>query len=205
MNLSIESKSELKRLINQYDDDEVCVSSLDKQNFNPFDNKIVTLIKHQIENNLTMRCTAKTAKILNSMSNCGVSLPESEISIKSKMKVSLTPQYFVICRSENIVKNGELCTDCGFAEKKNAKTNNYIVSIPLLPQIQSVLSRNYNKIMHYLNRERELGVITDADDGHSFQNISSKYPNANVLGLTVNIDGANFHRSSKSSLWLTQV
>lgn len=118
--MNLNTESELKRLINEYEDDEICVSSSKRANSNPFDDKIVNLIQHQIENGLTMRCTTKTAKLLNSMSSCDVTIPESEKSIKSKMKVSLSPQCYVICQCESLVKDGEKCAGCGIHAKKDA-------------------------------------------------------------------------------------
>lgn len=195
----------IKRLLSEYGDEDICNEPFEKLQINQFDEKIVTLIQHQLQNGLSMRCTANTAKLLNSMPNSVMTIPENPKSIQRRIKVNLSYEYIVICECKSLVKDGEKCSSCGSRAKKNSITNNYVVSIPLVQQIKSVLSTNYEKIIKYLNRERKDGVVTDVDDGSAFKNIASKYPNAKVLGLTVNIDGANFHRSSKSSLWLTQI
>lgn len=111
----------------------------------------------------------------------------------------------MICKCENLVKDGDLCQKCGAHAKKNTKTSNYIAYIPLIPQIKMIFSSNYGKVIEYLTRERETGVITDIDDSIAYKNIKSKYPHSTVLSFTLNIDGANFHRSSKHSLWPTQL
>lgn len=170
---------------------------------NSVDQKVANSIEHGLKNKLTLKCTAETAKLLNNTSNPEYLIPEKDI--KSRIKEKFPYEYFVICVCENLVKYGEICQNCRVRAEKNSKKENFVVSIPILPQIKSVLLANYDKIMTYLAREHENGVNTDVDDGIAFKNIASKYPTAKILGLTMNIDGANIHKSSKRSLWLTQL
>lgn len=167
-------------------------------NLNPVDQEVANLIEHGLENNLTLKCTAATAKLLNNTSNPSYLLPEK--NIKSRIKVNIPYEYLIICECENLMKHGEICQKCGLRAEKMSKKENFVVSIPLLPQIKAVLSGNFDKIIEYLAREHESGVIADVDDGIAFKRIASKYPTAKILGLTVNIDGANIHKSSKRSL-----
>lgn len=75
----------------------------------------------------------------------------------------------------------------------------------MIPQIESILAANFLQIMHHLERKRDKGYIADIEDSEAYKKIASKHPNKKVLSLTMNIDGANIFKSSKNSLWLTQV
>lgn len=50
---------DLERLLKEYGDEEMCNEPFEQTNTNLFDEKIVDLIQHQIENGLTMQCTVK--------------------------------------------------------------------------------------------------------------------------------------------------
>lgn len=200
--------NELQRLINEYSDDDIDIDvacSNENKCGNVVDEKLSSLIEHRLRHGLTMRCTIDAAKMMNQMPGADVLVPETKKKIKHRSDVQFQCEYFVICRCENIVKDGELCSNRNTRVKKNSKTNNFIVSFPLVPQIKSALSTHYSEITEYLNREHEHGVLADIDDGTAFKNIAAKYPNVKILGLTMNIDGAAMYRSSKGSLWITQI
>lgn len=208
MNFKENDKDELERLFNEYGDDddyEFEAFGRNVNNKNAVDEKVVSLVKHQLKHGLTMRCTIDAAKMMNNIPGSDILVPETKKSIKRRTDAQLEYEYLVMCSCQNILKDGELCSNCNTRAKKNSKTNNFIVSIPLIPQIKLVLSTHYDKIIEYLNREHQNGVITDIDDGVAFQNIAAKFPNAKILGFTVNIDGAAMYRSSKGSLWITQL
>lgn len=162
------------------------------------------LMQNQLKNNSSYKNTINIASLMNGMPGAAFSIPQTKKGLK-KISETLGYEYHVICDCENLVKEGELCEKCNISEKKNSKKNNFIVSIPVIPQLKSILSANYDQILNYLERQKCEGVMSDIDDGEAFKKIAADHPNSKILALTMNVDGACIFRSSKNSLWLTQL
>lgn len=201
MNIDIDI---LKKLFNEYGDDMYECEVVGASSLNPVDRKTKELLQNQLKNNSSYKNTVNVAKLMNKMPGAAFSIPQT---MKALKKNSAIPdyEYHIICDCENLVKDGELCKTCNKTAKKNSKKNNFIVSIRVIPQLKSILSANYDQIMSYLEREKCEGVITDIDDCEAFKKIATDHPNGKILALTLNIDGAAIFRSSKNSLWLSQL
>lgn len=70
--------SDIKRLINEYEDDNFDIENTQEVNLNPVDEKLIDLVEHQLKNRLTMRGTVECAKLLNSMPNSDFQIPETK-------------------------------------------------------------------------------------------------------------------------------
>lgn len=197
----------IKNLLDEYGDDSYECELVNKKVYqNPVDEKSEQLIKHHLENGMSYKNVENIAKMMNRMPGAELSIPDKKGKLKSVIiKDRVTYEYHVFCKCDNLVKDGSKCEKCGTLAKKNSKTNNFLVSISLIPQVKSVLETNYDQIMQYIEREHDDMTLTDVDDGKAFKKIASEHPNINILPLTLNIDGAVVYRSKNSSLWLTQV
>lgn len=198
-------ENELIDLIDKYGEEDLFVCEHSPgMSMNPTDEKVQDFLEFQLKNGLSKRSTVDLAKMMNKMPAASILMPESKYALKNRVKPLLPFKYFVICKCENLVLDGEMCNLCATQVKKDSKANNFLSYIPILPQIKSVLSTQYNTIIQYFERERN-GNLTDIDDAIAFKKIADKYPNVKLLSLTLNIDGAEIFHSSKGSLWLTQI
>lgn len=102
-----------------------------------------------------------------------------------------------------VLENNEC--QCGRKFIKDSKNNNFLVYIPLEPQIRRLLDKYFDKIINYLNREHKIDVFSDIHDGTLYEEICKKNPHVKILGFTLNTDGANIYKSSKGSLWPVQL
>lgn len=199
----------LDRILEEYgsDDDDAYASQLifNQSTKNPVEQKTIQLLQNQLKNHLTNTCTANVSKLMNSMPGAEFCIPSTTNRMKNLVEPSIPYDIYIICSCDSLVKNNEKCEKCNVLAKKNSKANNFIVSFPLIPQIQLVLSARLNQVMQYLNRGHGCGVISDIDDGKAFKRIASKHENSKILSFTMNSDGAAIFGSSKGSLWLTQV
>lgn len=194
----------LKKIFHQYGDDSFKSEELNSMGLNPVDKKTKELMQNQLKNNSSYKNTMNIASLMNGMPGAAFSIPQTKRELK-KISKTLDYEYHVICNCGILVKDGELCENCDLVAKKNSKKNNFIVSIPVIPQLKSILSANYEQIMNYLEREKCEGAIEDINDCEAFKTFAAVHPNAKILALTLNIDGACIFRSSKNSLWLTQL
>lgn len=197
----------LQHLLNKYSSDEYSCEPSPKRNkpVNSVDEKLLQLIQHQLTNQLSLKSTTDTAKLMNSMPGAEFSLPETREQIKNRIQPQHSYDYLVICECKSLVKDGDVCEKCNIHAKKNSKKNNFIVSFDIIKQIKSILAQKYVQILEYLNRNHDEGILSDVDDGIAFKMIQEKYPHSKLLSFTMNIDGAAIHRSSKCSLWITQI
>lgn len=199
----------LDRLLNEYgsdDDESYNLQPVTKPSIkNPVEKKTIELLQNQLKNHLTNTCTVNMAKLMNSMPGVEFSIPLTTNGMKNSVKPSIRYDLYVICSCDTLVKNGEMCEKCKVIAKKKSKSNNFIVSFPLVPQIKSVLCASFNKVIQYLNRDHTPGLLTDIDESEAFKRIESKHQGSKILSFTMNIDGAAIFGSSKGSLWLTQL
>lgn len=123
---------ELKDLLDKYDgDDKECVCQQPKTiNTNPADQKFQELIQHQIRNNLTHKATVETAKLINNMPGLDIQLPDSRDKIRRNLK-NTAPQFYVICKCENLIKEKQICEKCNVPVKRGRE--NFIAYIPIIP------------------------------------------------------------------------
>lgn len=199
-------EKEIKRLLAEFNDENLKCEREQCVNLNAADKKVIELVDHQFKNHMSYTATVNTAKLMNNMPGVELAVPESKCQIMNRVPRPFSPEYFVICQCENLVKNGEKCDRCFSLAKKNSKQNNFVAYIPIIPQVKAVLNEKLEIILNHLKREHKKGIIGDVDDGilfHKLKAIHSK--DAKLLTFTVNADGANIFRSSKHSLWLVQI
>lgn len=186
------------------DSDSDCESNDKKQEpKNIISEKCSEVVQMQIKNRMSHVSTARMTDLMNSMPNASIKIP------KNPMKYVATNIDFQIlfnCEScDDIVVGENKCDQCNREFRKNSKQNNFIVYIPLEPQILRLLNKYFHEIMGYLNREHKKDTISDIDDGKLYKEICEKNPHVRILGFTLNTDGASIYKSSKGSLWPVQL
>lgn len=203
----MDSEEDIFRLLSEYGEEEdtyECEPESTVKPLNCVDKKTVELLQHQIKNKLSCKSTESTADIINNTAGVDFILPENIKKMKRRIEIIRTYEYIVFCECGNLVKDSDQCTACKRPAKKNVKSNNFMVSFPIIPQIKSTLTTHYESIMQHLERKHDDGIMSDIDDGTAFKRISNEHPNKYILGCTVNVDGATIFRSSKGSLWIAQ-
>lgn len=98
------------------------------------------------------------------------------------------------------------CAHCGNALK--ITETNYFVSLPIEHQIVKSLKENWTHIQKYeQNKNTDPSTISDVHDGTLLKKLFEKYEDsdANVLSLTINVDGANKFKSNSKSVWPIQL
>lgn len=170
---------------------------------NTFDKKSREIVELQIKNRLSNRAASQVAKLMNSMPDVSIKLP-----VNPMKHISRDINFHVLfnCEScDEVVPEPFVC-ECGQTFKADSKKNNFMIYIPLEPQIRRLIKIYYHEIVNYLNRKHVDGVLSDVDDGTVFRTISSRNSNTKTLGLTLNTDGAEvFENSGGFSLWPVQL
>lgn len=96
------------------------------------------------------------------------------------------------------------CRKCKCAIKK--KKSNFVVKICIEQQIKYLFNKHFDKILKYMNREKDPNYISDIDEGILFERVSKKFENSDrLLSFTINSDGAPIYKSSTVSMWPIQL
>lgn len=192
-------------LIESDEDTYTCEPMSQTRSMNPVDAKVWELERMQLKNCMSQKNVTEVAKLMNSIPGTEFLLPEKANQLRKRVPVPAIYKCFVVCHCQTLLENNKMCDKCKMHAKINSKKNDFIVFFPIVEQIKKILSDKYDVIMKQLNREHHEGVICDIDDGTAFKQIQNKYPNSKLLSLTLNTDGAQVRRSSKNSLWITQL
>lgn len=115
--------------------------------------------------------------------------------------------FFIKCaKCDEMVIANTKCKQCGCVLNINSKKNNFFVYFPFELKVRKIINNHFDAVIDYMNRKHSKDVLSDIDDGLLYEQISRKNPpNLITLALTLNADGANIFRSSKSSLWPLQI
>lgn len=178
---------------------------------NEVSDKINEIGQVQINKRFSHEATRAIVKLMNGMSNAGISLPEEKKSIRARIYKEIEYKILFTCaHCEEIFENeakakATKCSNCDHLFEKDSKQNNFLVYIPLEPQIRRLLDKYFKDIVTYLNREHSDQFMSDIDDGILFKKLSETKSNVKLLTFTLNTDGANIFNSSKDSLWPVQL
>lgn len=167
--------------------------------------KISELNEIQIKNKRSYKATEDVVKLMSEMPNSSIKLPNRKKTIDALTYKSVNYSILVICdKCNEMIENNSMC--CGQTMKMDSKKNNFIVHFSVVQQIHNILCKHFNVIIDYLNRERELDVISDVDDGKVYRQTSEKNQQLGYnLLFTLNLDGAQIFKSSSKSLWPVQL
>lgn len=111
----------LKRLFDEYNDENYIIEEKVKQEINQVDEKTIELIQHQLVNNLSYKCTVNTSILMNSMPGVELNIPKTKKDIKSRFTSDLNFECYVICSCENLIKDSEFCENCKVFVKLESK------------------------------------------------------------------------------------
>lgn len=163
----------------------------------------------QIKKRLSYEATTSVVKLMNGMPNVGITLPVQKKALKALMYRDIEFKILFNCVKCDEIFESETksskCLKCGHIFERDSKKNNFLIHIPLEPQIRRLLDKYFKDIVTYLNREHSNEFMSDVDDGLLFRKLSEKQPNVQYLTFTLNTDGANIFKSSKDSLWPIQL
>lgn len=110
-------------------------------------------------------------------------------------------KFLISCDQCNVlVEHNTKCMRCHRILKRDSKKDNYLIYMPLEPQIRQIFKKHFHVITDYLSREHVNGVISDVDDGNLYRKNRDEKPHAKIIALTLNADG-EILRSSRGSLW----
>lgn len=157
------------------------------------------LMEFKSQNNTTLKSTSDLAKLLNNKPNAYVKLPTLPSQLKSGTHLRYKREFIVICDCNKLCDKNGWCAICKKENKKGK--SNFIVKIPIKQQINELLNKNFEAIIQYMNRDKKKDVISDIDDGLLFKRLSEENSDTNILGFTINCDGAPLYNSSKVSMW----
>lgn len=174
---------------------------------NLLDDKIHGISETQLKNKISYKGVTDILKLMNGMPGASIKLSSNVRQFQNTIIESsvIQPVYLVFCgKCDELVEDESECVKCGSTAKKCSKKNNFLVHLPLIPQICRILTLHFNDIMVHLHRERDENVISDTDDGQLCKNLRRIYGN-DLLTFTLNTDGANVFSSSRGSLWPVQL
>lgn len=117
-------------------------------------------------------------------------------------------KYFIKCSScmtyMATTSDKVQCDDCDRELKRG--NSEYFVYMPVQPQLKKSINEHFEEIMSYRERFVEnKSVITDIQDAKQFKIAQEKHPNAIILSLTVNTDGAKIYNNTTKSVWPIQI
>lgn len=194
--LSIETESD--------EEEEVILN--ERQCVNIVNGLINKVAQVQIKEKMSYKGSTGMVELMNNMPNVAIEIPFNRKTVKKYSNKAFEHRILVFCERCNALAEHETkCQTCERVMLKNSKKYNYMVYIPVEPQIRQILNKYFDVIKEYLDREHVEGVISDTDEGKLFKNIGEKHKNSKLLSFTLNTDGANLHKSSKKSLWPVQL
>lgn len=169
--------------------------------------KVVDL---QLNNKFSLKATSSVVKLMNTLPNSDLHLPESVKAIKQHLNYKINYKFYIKCEQcDELVEHSKKCQECQECQQilyRDSKKSNFLVYFELETQIRNILQKYFDVIIDYLNREDGENVLKDVDSGSLFKKIREKNPSSvKLLSLTMNADGATIHKSSKYSLWPVQL
>lgn len=170
-------------------------------------NKLIDQVAiEQIKEKMTYKGAAKMTSLMNSMPNAAIKIPLNRKNIKKHASKAFGYRVLVHCEiCDDLIEEKKNCSGCGRMMLKDSKKCNYMIYMPIEPQIKQILTKYFDVILAYMNRERTHTEISDIDDGDLFKKIQNKHQNIKLLSFTMNIDGANIFKCSKNSIWPVQL
>lgn len=165
-------------------------------------NNVNIVMNHRIQYNSTYAQIENIAKLLNNKQNATEKIPTDRRTLKKYVDKRFEKEIHIICdKCEEFVNQG-YCDDCKWTTKKKMK--NFIVYIPLKQQIEYFIDKYFDEIISFLNEERD-ELYRDIYDGTILNEIKKNYFDCIILSMTMNADGAQPYKSSKSTFWPIQL
>lgn len=187
-------------------DDEIIVFENEQKSkcTNPTTLMVNDVLLDRAKNNNSYSASCMQMKRLNSVPGAQLKYPISKNQLKREANLDYHFEYYIFCeRCNRMTIMDDPCSGCGKKTKK--KKNNYFVHIPITQQIQHILDKYLDVIVTYANEERISDELNDIQDSNLYKNLAQKSEGKILMPLTINLDGAQIFRSSKSTLWPIQV
>lgn len=147
------------------------------------------------------------ADIINSTPNASIPVPSTSYKMRKFVTTDLTYEFHVKCPACNIYST-TLSAKCKCTECERMLTtveSEYFIYIPIKQQLIKSINENFARINSYLSEcNTKEGIISDVFDSILHRKARTKYQNATVLSLVLNLDGARVHKCSGKSLWPMQ-
>lgn len=167
-----------------------------------------TAVSHFIQYNQSYKSLEAFTSIVNSTPGAKYQIPSTTFKIKKLLVPIFVTEYFIKCSSCKkymaTTKDKVQCYDCNRELKRG--NSEYFIYMPVKPQLKKSITEHFEEIMSYReNFAQTKTVITDVQDCNQFKIAQKKHPNAIVLSLTVNTDGAKIFNGTNKSVWPIQI
>lgn len=146
------------------------------------------------------------ASVINATPNGSIKVPSTKYKLKMLIPPALNTEIHIKCvNCGNYMSSAKSQTECELCKVLIKTTDlDYFVYIPIKQQLLLTLSRNLSDIILYATTVSLSNQISDLQNAELFKNAQKKYPNAILLPLILNTDGAKVFKSNQKSLWLIQ-
>lgn len=150
------------------------------------------------------------AKIVNSTPQAAIKVPTTTYKLKQMVNPDFNVVYNIKCAKcgdyiETKSKEAE-CVKC--SQRSRTANSSYFISLPIEPQIKKSIMDHFSEVISYHSNmmQKNENVIRDIHDSEQYMKVAKLYPDAIVVSLVINTDGAQvFNSSRKSSLWPIQM
>lgn len=166
------------------------------------------ILRHSLHFKQSYNGIEGVAKLVNSTPGATVQVPTTKYKIKKAIP-PLVETYFCIqcasCKDYTMSQSTTVeCHSCSrIVKTANSK---YFTYLPIKPQLMNTLNKHLDDIISYdQNFHNFDGTIRDVQDGIHFRKVREKYPDAIILSLSINTDGARVYNTTNKSLWPLQM
>lgn len=166
------------------------------------------IISHTLHFNQSYTSMIATAQLMNQTPGSNVRIPDTIYRIKKSVKPFCEPEFNIqcnICKIFSRTLTTEVkCESCSQTLKRTH--SKYFVSLSVRSRIKKTLNDYFDEIIKY-DEEMQVqsNMMRDIHDSILYRRVREKYPNAIILPLAVNTDGANAFNSTHRSLWPLQL
>lgn len=181
-----------------------------KKNVSSADLLMQRVLSHSLNFNHSYQALVANTKLINSTPGAKVQIPTTIYRIKKMIPPLIPIEFYIhcnICKEYSMTKAAETeCVSC-LQTLKRAESK-YFVNLPLKPQLLLSITDHFDDIISYHESERfnnDSNIIYDIHNSIQYKNAKEKFPDAIVLPLVVNTDGAQLFNSTNKSIWPLQV
>lgn len=162
---------------------------------------------HYLKHNQSYVSMEEIAKIMNTMENASIRVPETKYKIKKLLNPQFKNMFQILCsKCGNYTPSYEKkvqCANTSCSKMLRTSDSKYFIYISLEQQLRKAIHDHWDEIME--NRISKENIIADVHDAIQFKQISDKLNGFKMLSLVVCTDGANVFSNHSQSLWAIQL
>lgn len=185
-------------------------SEMCKANVSPVNLLLQKVLSHSLHFNHSYQALVANAKLINSTPGTKIHIPATIYRIKKMVLPQVPTEFYIhcnICKEYLMTKTAETeCVSC--LQILNRAQSKYFVNLPLKPQLLQSINDHFDDIISYCQSEKfdnDVTIIYDMQNSIQYKNAKEKFPDAIILPLALNTDGARLFNSTNKSIWPLQV